>query len=168
MAVDATNDSRDFTVDRSTLPVVLVISGVKSMRVAGRHRRRCRHRRRPAARAARAVDKCDQWTIPAQTYRAFGERLASTSAASRPQGPSFTLRILVGSYRRPFLASTGMLTEASIDKLLASRRDIAQQKLDWNPRAKSIVNVTVDGKPVTVRVIRPTAADVAGEVCGLR
>ena len=63
------------------------------------------------------------------------------------------LRVLVGSYRRPFLASTGMLTEPSIDKLLASRRDIAQHRLDWNPRAKSIVDVTVDGKPLTVRVI---------------
>jgi hypothetical protein len=83
-------------------------------------------------------------------------------------GPAFTLRVLVGAYRRPFLASTGVMTEAGLDKLLASRRDIVQQKLDWNPRANSVVNVTVDGKPVTVRVIRPTAADVAGEVCGLR
>ena len=108
---------------------------------------------------------CEAWTIPARTYRAFGERLVLYVGDIR-SGPAFTLRVLVGTYRRPFLASTGMLTEASIDKLLASRRDIAQQKLDWNPRATT-VNVTVDGKPVTVRVIRPTASDVAGEVCGL-
>jgi len=111
---------------------------------------------------------CDPWTIPARTYRAFGDRLVVYVGDISPQGPAFTLRVLVGSYRQPFLASTGMLTEPSLDKLLASRRDITQQRLEWNPRAKSLVNVSVDGKPVTVRVIRPTAADVAGEVCGLR
>jgi hypothetical protein len=113
-----------------------------------------------------APQKCEPWTIPAQTYRAFGERLAVYVGAVKPQ--AFTLRVLVGSYRRPFLTSTGVLTEASLEKLLASRRDISQQRLDWTPRGKDVVNVTVEGRPVTVRVIKPSASDVAGEVCGLK
>ena len=122
----------------------------------------------PAAPAvAGQKPACDAWTIPARNYRAFGERLAIYVGDIRG-GPAFTLRVLVGTYRRPFLSSTGVLAEAGVDQLLSTRRDIQQQKLDWNPRAKSVVNVTVDGKPVTVRVIRPTTADVAGEVCGLR
>lgn len=109
---------------------------------------------------------CTAWTIPAQTYRAFGERLVVYVGQIQPQ--AVPLRVLVGSYRRPFLASTGVLTEPSLDKLLAQRRDIAQHRLDWTPRGKSAVDVNVDGRPVTVRVIKPTAADVAGEVCGLK
>src|SRR5262245_44405871 len=110
--------------------------------------------------------KCEPWTIPAETYRAFGERLVVYVGPIKSQAT--TLRVLVGSYRRPFLASTGVLTEPSLDKLLAQRRDIAQQRLAWKPGVKDVVNVTVEGRQVSVRVIRSTAADLAGEVCGLK
>ena len=123
----------------------------------------------PAAPPAAAGQKpaCERWTIPARYYRSFGERLAIYVGDIR-SGPAFTLRVLVGSYRRPFLSSTGVLSESGVDTLLKSRRDIVQHRLDWKPGAKGVVNVTVDNKPVTVRVIQPTASDVAGEVCGLR
>lgn len=109
---------------------------------------------------------CTPWTIPAQTYRAFGDRLVVYIGRIQPQ--AVPVRVLVGSYRKPFLASTGVLTEASLDKLLAQRRDISQTRLNWTPRSKNTVEVTVEGQPVTVRIVKPTASDVAGEVCGLK
>jgi hypothetical protein len=111
---------------------------------------------------------CDRLSIPPRSYQAFGERLAVYVGDIDLRIPAFSVRALVGTYRRPFLASTGVLTEPGLDKLLASRPDISQHRLDWNPREKNVLSVTVDGRPVTVRVIKHSAADVVVEVCGLR
>jgi hypothetical protein len=132
-----------------------------------------------------AAQNCPTSRLDQRTYQAFGERLVVYvgDINSRSGGWSaFSLRILVGTYRRPFLASSGALTETGLDQLLAQRRDIIQQKLPVpahdprSGRAKDLgkaVSVKVDGRPVSIRVVdvRPVSGGTDHlllEVCGAR
>jgi hypothetical protein len=103
--------------------------------------------------------------VDQRTYQALEDRLFVYvgdigSTKSRGWSP-FTVRVLVGTYRRPFLSSKGTLNEASLDKLLAERRDIMQERLSvsgYEPKTskkKTLgvpVTVKVDGRVISVRV----------------
>jgi hypothetical protein len=102
--------------------------------------------------------------IEQRTYREFDEKLfvyvGDIRSSSGGWAP-FTVRVLVGSYRRPFLASSGVLMEAGLDQLLSQRRDIKQERLvvpAFDPgrsRTKDFgkpLVVRVDDRSVTIRV----------------
>lgn len=114
--------------------------------------------------------RCENWTITQRSYRAFGERLAIYVGDIRTNGGArtYALRVLVGTYRRPFLTSTGVLTETGVDQLLSQRRDVTQQKLESGSATgfQSVLSFQVDGRPARVRVVGGTAGAAAGEVCG--
>jgi hypothetical protein len=112
-----------------------------------------------------AAQNCRTSRLDQLTYQAFGERLvvyvgdiSSTSGG----WSSFILRVLVGTYRRPFLASSGVLTEEGLKELLDQRRDIDRYELPvpaYDPRSGrgkdpgKLTSVKVDGSFASVRVV---------------
>jgi hypothetical protein len=80
-----------------------------------------------SAAPARAQNCGKPVRVEQRTYREFDEKLfvyvGDIRTSSSGGWAAFAVRALVGSYRRPFLASSGVLMEAGLDQLLSQRRD---------------------------------------------
>jgi hypothetical protein len=111
--------------------------------------------------APTAAQNCRTSRLDQLTYQAFGERLVVYvgDISSKSGGwSSFILRVLVGTYRRPFLASSGVLTEEGLKELLGQRRDIVRQDLlvpAYDPRSGRGKDL---GKPISVKVDSSSAS----------
>jgi len=133
-----------------------------------------------AADAQGCQGRKELW-IPQESYLALTDRVYAYAGPIQRQGQSgwrpFTVQVLVGQYRRPFLLPKGLLREADVNKLLAQRSDVTRIPLrvaGHDPAGGKkpsfpAVDVTGAGRPLTVRVFRvqPSSNAVGLEVCGL-
>ena len=126
-----------------------------------------------------------QQVVDQETYLGLSDRtyvyVPRIESAGTTGWKPFTIRVLVGSFRRPFLLPKAFMKEADLLKLMSSRSDIRQSSLnvpgsDPKKAATSSPNVSVtvpDGNTpsrLTIRVARVVsggygARSVALDVC---
>jgi hypothetical protein len=124
-------------------------------------------------------------TVSEETYQGLSDRTylyvpKIESAGAAGTWKPFTIRVLVGTFRRPFLLPKAFMNEADLQKLLAGRPDIKQTPVkvpgsDPKGAGTSPLNVSVtvnDGNTpgkLTIRVSRVNASayssSVVFEVC---
>jgi hypothetical protein len=118
------------------------------------------------------VDQENYQGLTDRTY-VYVPRIESAGAAGTWK--PFTIRVLVGSFRRPFLLPKAFMTEADLQRLLASRADIKQTPVNVpgsnpNRAGPSPLNASVtvdDGNTpakLTIRVSRVNASAYSSSV----
>jgi hypothetical protein len=79
-----------------------------------------------------SAQDCASLRVDQETYVSVSERVyvyvPMIDGTSRTSN-SFTMRVLIGHYGRPFLLRQGFMRESDVDKLLAEHRDIRQYTL---------------------------------------
>jgi len=113
--------------------------------------------------APASAQKCQDLVVQEQWYQSVNELVYLYAGEIASSGPGryspFRLRVLVGSYRAPFLLPGAHMREPDLAKLLKSRPDITQLTLDvGNPLSGAVKPVSSAKGRVTVRVLKVTAA----------
>lgn len=121
------------------------------------------------------AQKCDNVTVQEQWYQAVNNLVYLYAGDIAAGGPGtyqpFQLRVLVGTYRPPFLLPGAYLREPDLNALLRSRPDITLRALKvGNPLTGETVPVPFAKGSVTLRVLKvmvaPGATDsVLVQVC---
>ncbi len=136
-----------------------------------------------AQAATAAAQRCPsgkEVRLGQETYAALNTRVFVYADRIEPSGSSgwkpFSVRVLTGEYRRPFLLSKGFMREADLRKLLGGRSDITQTVLvvegagpRWRPGAATVSD---RGQPITIQVARVEPPGRGGgavvlSVCGI-
>jgi hypothetical protein len=111
--------------------------------------------------APASAQKCQDLTVQEQWYQSINELVYLYAGEIASGGPGrytpFRLRVLVGTYRPPFLLPRAHMREPDLNALLQSRPDITQSTLDvGNPLTGAVTPVSYAKGRVTVRVLKVT------------
>ena len=119
-----------------------------------------------------AAQHCSTLRVDQESYGAVSELVyiyVPNVDKSAGGWNSFTVRVLVGEYRRPLLLKQGFMREADVNKLLSEHREITQYPLQvagyipkgapgTKPPPSPPVGFKSDGQSITIKVVRVVLA----------